>query len=135
MNIIASVMGGLVFLAAAVEDVPLASWVFGNVTGWIAVIQSVVALALMWFLIGKRKIMFPRILAAFQVTMIIVSVTCARFPDFVMTRGGENLSLLVNQAPTKTMEALGYALLIGSMFILPALFYLYWSFQRKEVEQ
>jgi cytochrome d ubiquinol oxidase subunit II len=40
------------------------------------------------------------------------------------------LSLFKHQAPPATMNALAWALLIGSLFILPALFYLYYSFQK-----
>jgi len=78
--------------------------------------------------------MLPRILAGFQVTMILLAISYAHFPNFVILQGADNLSLLEDQAPEKTMEALGWALLIGSTFILPALFYLYFSFQKGEDE-
>ena len=35
-------------------------------------------------------------------------------------------------APAATVSALGWALLVGSVFILPALGYLYYSFERGE---
>ena len=64
--------------------------------------------------------------------MILLAISYAHFPNFVILKGGENLSLYEYIAPIKTMRALGWALLIGSVFILPALFYLYYSFQKKE---
>lgn len=72
-----------------------------------------------------------RMLAGFQVTMILLAISYAHFPDFIILKGGNHLSLLESQAPFKTMQALGLALVIGSFFILPALFYLYYSFQKK----
>jgi cytochrome d ubiquinol oxidase subunit II len=39
--------------------------------------------------------------------------------------------LLTNHATAKTIDDLGAALLIGSLFILPALFYLFYSFRAK----
>jgi cytochrome d ubiquinol oxidase subunit II len=42
------------------------------------------------------------------------------------------MSLLANHATQKTIDDLGIALLIGSLIILPALFYLYYSFREKD---
>jgi cytochrome d ubiquinol oxidase subunit II len=73
-------------------------------------------------------------LVAFQVTMILLALTYAHFPDFVISKDGNNLSLITHLAPYQTIHALGWALLMGSVFILPALFYLYYSFQKKSQE-
>ncbi|MNY82725.1 hypothetical protein D3C86_2250040 [compost metagenome] len=51
-----------------------------------------------------------------------------------MLKDGGQISLIENTAPLNTQLALGYALLFGCVFILPALFYLYYSFQHKEQE-
>ena len=70
-------------------------------------------------------------LAAFQVTMILIAVGYRHFPDIIMVKNGHNLSLLTDHAPTTTINDLGWGLLIGSLLILPALGYLFYSFQRK----
>lgn len=132
MNILAALTGLLVFISAALEEVPLMRWIFGEPVGFSAVILAMISLILMWRLINYQKKFIPRILVAFQVTMILIAISYAHFPNFIILQGADNLSLLKNQAPIKTMEALGWALLIGSVFILPALFYLYYSFQKKE---
>jgi len=72
-----------------------------------------------------------RILAAFQVTMILVSVGYRHFPNIVMVKGGNNLSLLKDHAPMTTINDLGWGLLLGSLLILPALGYLFYGFQIK----
>src|SRR5688572_13504647 len=135
MNIMAVIAGAIVFIAAIVDRVPLIDWVFGDPVGLIAIILATISLVIMWRNINATTVMFPRVLAAFQVTMILLAITFAHFPNFVIFAGGEQLSLLNNVAPEKTMEALGWALLIGSLFILPALFYLYYSFKKQEVER
>ena len=71
-------------------------------------------------------------LAAFQVAMILIALTYAHFPTIIILKDGTTVSLLESIAPVKTMTALGSALLIGSILILPALFYLYYSFQKEE---
>lgn len=133
MNIAAVCCGALVFLAAQVERVPLADWIFGDAVGLSAVILATLSLVLLWTQIGSGRTTLLRILVGFQVTMILLAISYAHFPDFVIIRNGENLSLFTAQAPEKTMQALGSALLIGSVLILPALFYLYYSFQKRTV--
>ena len=132
MNIIAVIFGGTVFIAAAFEKIQLARLIFGNPVSLTAVIIASVSLLLMWVLIrrGKRKII--RVFAACQVTMILLAVGYMHFPYFIMVKTGANLSLLNLHAPGKTINDLGWALTIGSFLILPSLFYLFFSFQKKE---
>jgi cytochrome d ubiquinol oxidase subunit II len=133
-NIIAVLAGMLVFIAAIVDEIPLLNWVFGDPVGRLAVIAATLSLILMWKWIRTEFLMLPRILVAFQVTMILLAISYAHFPNFVILYNSEKLSLLEHAAPLKTMQALGWALLLGSVFILPALFYLYYSFQKREDE-
>lgn len=86
----------------------------------------------MWYLIYRGKSLILRPIVAFQVAMIMLAVGNVNFPDFIIIRNGENLSLFDHMAPAKTMNALGWALIIGSLFILPAVFHLYYSFQKRD---
>ncbi len=132
MNIAAVVCGALVFIAAEIDEIPLLARIFYNPIGLGAVIAASVSLIILWYLIIKGKSLILRPLAAFQVTMILLAIGYAHFPDFIIIQGGKNLSLFENEAPYKTLSALAWALLIGSVFILPALFYLYYSFQKRD---
>lgn len=132
MNIVAVVCGGLVFMAAYIDHIPLLDWIIFNNVGLIAMIAATASLALLWYLIYLGKALILRPLAAFQVTMIMLAISYEHFPDFIITSNGRNYSLLDDHAPEKTLDALGIALVIGSFFILPALFYLYYSFQKRE---
>ena len=134
MNIAAVICGGLVFIASRVENIPLINWVFGNGIGIAAITTATLSLILLWYLLLKGKTKILRVLAGFQITMILLTTTYRHFPNIVILKNGRYLSLLEHQGNDKTIEALGFALLIGSIFILPALFYLIYSFQKKESE-
>jgi cytochrome bd ubiquinol oxidase subunit II len=131
MNILAVIFGGMVFLAAEIENIRLAHWIFGNPISLVAVITASISLVMLWVMIynGKKKII--RVFAGFQVTMILLAVGYMHFPYFIMIKGGQNLSLLALHAPSKTIDDLGWGLFIGSFLILPSLFYLYYSFQKR----
>jgi len=131
MNAAAVICGGLVFLAAEIENVHLAHWLFGNPVSFTAIIAASLSLVLLWYMLKKGHTQIIRIPAAFQVTMILIAVGYRHFPNIVMVKGGNNLSLLKDHAPSATINDLGWGLLIGSLIILPALGYLYYSFKRK----
>lgn len=133
MNIAAVICGALVFLAATIEKIPLTEWVFGNKVGVIAITAATLSLVLLWYLLNKRKTRVLRVLAGFQVTMILLTTTYRHYPNIVLLKHGQSLSLMEQQGYDKTIAALGWALLIGSVFILPALFYLIYSFQKKPI--
>lgn len=130
-NILAFILGGGVFITAAVEHVPLMHRIFGNTVGLLSFTAAAVSTVFLWWAIRSRKNWGARALAAFQVTMILLAGTYARFPNLVSLASGDDLSLLDDHAHPKTIEALGWALIIGSVFILPALWYLYYSFRKK----
>jgi cytochrome d ubiquinol oxidase subunit II len=133
MNILAVIFGAMVFLAAELENIRLAQFIFGNPVSISAVIAAAASLLLLWVLISKGKKKIIRIFAAFQVTMILLAVGYMHFPYFIMIKGGENLSLLALHAPAKTIDDLGWGLFIGSFLILPLLFYLFYSFQKRGI--
>ncbi|RWY46079.1 cytochrome d ubiquinol oxidase subunit II [Mucilaginibacter gilvus] len=132
MNIAAVVAGGLVFIASIEEKIPLVEWVFGSIIGVLAVSAASISLMVMWYLIVKGKRFIIRILAGFQVTMILLTTTYKHYPNIVILKNGGYLSLIADRGADKAIEGLGIALLVGSLFILPALGYLIYSFQRKD---
>jgi cytochrome d ubiquinol oxidase subunit II len=131
MSIAALLCGVLVFIAAYAENIPLADWIFGNTVGLTGISAAGLSLLLLWYLLYNGKTKFIRILAGFQVTMILVATTYNHYPDIVILKNGDYLSLIKHSGHFKAIEALAWALLIGSVFILPALFYLIYSFQKK----
>jgi len=132
-NLIAIACGVLVFVAAEIDNVPLMKWVFKDAVGLLAVSAATVSLVALWALIRRKRRLALRLLVSFQVTMILLAISYAHFPNIIIMANGESLSLYEYEAPEKTLAALGWALLVGSLFILPALFYLYYSFQIKKM--
>jgi cytochrome d ubiquinol oxidase subunit II len=65
--------------------------------------------------------------------MILLAVTSRHYPNIVLLKGGKSLSLLEHAGHEQTIFYLGVALLVGSAFILPALYYLLYSFHRKTI--
>jgi len=132
MNIAAVVFGAMVFIAAQFDKIPLIEWVFKNPVGITAIILASLSLVLLWYLLLKGKTKILRFLAGFQVTMILVAISYAHFPNFIRLKNGGAISLLETAGPEKTIYSLGMALLLGSVLILPFLGYLFYKFQKKE---
>ena len=133
MNVAAVITGALVFVAAYAENIPLFDWVFGNPVGKIAISAALASLALLWYLLIRGKTRILRVLAGFQVTMILLTVTVRHYPNIVILKNGQYLSLLENAGHERAIFWLGVALLAGSLFILPALYYLLYSFHKKTI--
>lgn len=131
MNSAAFIAGGLVFLSALYEHIPLIYWVFGNPVGISAIGAASFSLVLLWFFIARGKDIIIRVLAGFQVTMILLTTTYIHYPNIVTLKNGAYLSLLSGMENDRTIYMLGLALLTGSMFILPALGFLIYSFQKQ----
>lgn len=132
-NIIAAIASLLVFITAAIDHVPLAEWLFGNTLSKIAMLSASGSLIVFWWLVKRGKKIIIRVLAGFQITMILFAITYHHYPNIVLLKGGGYLSLIHDSGNDKTIHALGIALLLGSVFILPALFYLVYDFQHKEI--
>ncbi|RZL50869.1 MAG: cytochrome d ubiquinol oxidase subunit II [Pedobacter sp.] len=132
MNVAAVIFGAMVFTAAHFENVPLINWVFQDNVALAAVVLASLSLILLWYLLLKGKTKVLRILAGFQVTMILVAISYAHFPNFIRLKNGDTISLYETIAPIKTVQSLGWALVLGSFLILPFLGYLFYKFQQKE---
>eukprot|EP01012_Entosiphon_sulcatum_P000488 TRINITY_DN100806_c0_g1_i1.p1 TRINITY_DN100806_c0_g1~~TRINITY_DN100806_c0_g1_i1.p1 ORF type:complete len:145 (-),score=18.16 TRINITY_DN100806_c0_g1_i1:42-443(-) len=132
MNIAAVVFGAIVFIAAQRDKIPLIDWVFKSTVGLSAIVLASLSLVLLWYLLIKGKTKVLRILAGFQVTMILLAISYAHFPNFIRLKSGNAISLLETAGPEKTIYSLGLALLLGSVLILPFLGYLFYKFQKKE---
>lgn len=124
--------GALVFFTAFLQGVPLVDWIFGKSGGILAISLASLSLPFLWYGLENGKAVLIRLMAGFEITMILFAATYRHFPNIVLLRGGGYLSLLEHQGQDKTIDALAWALLIGSIFILPALFYLLYSFEKKK---
>ncbi|TWR30668.1 cytochrome d ubiquinol oxidase subunit II [Mucilaginibacter pallidiroseus] len=134
MNIALVVCVALVFGASLLADVPMLTWLFGNTISIIAVFASLASLTLLWLMISRGDVKLSRFFAGMFITSLLIAGTYTHYPDIILLKNGGHLSLLGQQTPQKTLNALGSALLVGSLFILPALFYLVYSFDKRKQE-
>lgn len=131
-NILAVSAGALVFVVSLIENIPLTTWVFDNWPGMVAFVLATISVVILWSIWNTEHSNVMRFLAGFQVTMILFITTWKHYPNIILLKNGQALSLLEEQGNQKTIEALAWALLLGSIFILPTLFYLIYSFQKTQ---
>lgn len=133
MTIASFIAGTLVFVTGYFEGIPIFNWIFLNPVGLVAIVAALISLLIQWIFLYKRNTNTLRLLAGFQVTMILLAVTVRHYPNIVLLKGGRTLSLLEHAGHEQTIFYLGAALLTGSLFILPALYYLLYSFHKKTI--
>ena len=131
--VVTVVAGGLVFLAAELEGIALVSLLIQEPLTLFILLLATLALVFLWFQVEKGNRKLSRALSGFIVSAILIAFGYHYFPDIIITQSGENLSVFNSAATGKPIETLAWALLIGSLFILPSLFYLLFSFQRSKV--
>ena len=131
MNLGVVVFMLLSFRTAKAENIPMFQWVFGSKVSIAAVVISFIAWIFTWYQISKNNAKLTRLWAGIMVMALLVAITYGHFPDVVLLKGGSSLSLLSGQAPEATIKVLAIALLVGGLFIVPSLFYLIYSFSRK----
>ncbi len=123
--------GAMVFGAAYYSGIPLFQWIFSKPLGIAAVVVATILLGLIFYCMKIRKLLPIRLFAGLQVVLILVAATYQHYPDIVLLGNGNHYSLIEHAAPEATINALAWALLIGSIFILPFLFYLIYAMRRK----
>jgi cytochrome d ubiquinol oxidase subunit II len=128
-NIVTVIAGGLVFLAARINGLNLIDLLLSHLFSALCLIMATVSLPVLWITLKKRQVILPRLLAGFQVLMILTAWLWLQYPAIVNIRNAPDLTLYNTAAPEATIQVLGWALLVGSMLILPALYYLLRSFK------
>ncbi len=128
------VTGAFVFLASILENTGFESSFISNPVSLAFILAATVALPLLWKAIEKRKIWRARIIAGAQLLFIISAFYSVYFPKIVVFKDAESLTLFNSAAPDVTINLLAWALLIGSLLIFPALFYLLRVFKLNESE-
>ena len=120
--------GGLVFAASWTERESLPAAFLKAPMNFVVVAMATLLFVLLWFFVGKRRIMLTRIVASGQVTLILLGWYILYAPNALITARGP-LSFYAEAAPPATLGQLVLALLIGSLFIFPSIFYLFRVFK------
>ena len=127
------VAGGFVFATSIIDEVPLVGLLLKE---WITIgilVLATLAILVLWLQLRSGSNLLVRFLSGFVVTAILLAFGYHYFPDIIITKSGEDLSVFNSSAIGKPIDTLAWALLIGSLFILPSLFYLLYSFQGDKV--
>ncbi len=125
------IVGGLVFSVSFWQKIPLTDWIFEDITGYISVLTATIFMIFLIWAIKTNRFILARIYSAAIIVCILVAVSYSHFPDIILFKDQSTLSLLTHRGSEKTIEALAWALMIGSIFILPFLFYLIYSFNKQ----
>jgi cytochrome d ubiquinol oxidase subunit II len=128
-NIATVLSGGLVFVFAEANGLSLASMFLDSPGALGAVILATLSLPVLWWSLAQKMIVLPRVVAGFQTMMILGAWFWDQYPAVLRYSNGEYLSLFNAAAPAATLRQLALALLIGSVLILPALFFLMKTFK------
>jgi cytochrome d ubiquinol oxidase subunit II len=125
--------GTLVFVAAEADGVHLLREFLRF--GWASLCMLLATLCFPALLVAglRDQVWAQRVLVGAQVALILAGWLRVQYPVLARLPGGE-LTFFNSHAPTATLNQLGGALLVGSIFILPALLWLFLVFKSEEGE-
>ncbi|ATC65147.1 cytochrome BD ubiquinol oxidase subunit II [Nibricoccus aquaticus] len=116
-------MGGVVFAASLGEHESLATAFLRSPLNLAVVALATGLFVALWFFVTKHRVMLTRVVASGQVALILIGWCLLYAPNAVLTTRGP-LSFYTEAAPLATLRQLVIALLVGSVFIFPSLFFL-----------
>ncbi|RPI66274.1 MAG: cytochrome d ubiquinol oxidase subunit II, partial [Ignavibacteriales bacterium] len=128
-NLAAIITGGFVFISSIIEDVGFAGKFFSDAVSIILLMLATIMIPLLWFFLDRKWTWMSRFAAGAQLLFILGAFYKVYYPVIVVIGDGEDLNLLNTAAPHTTLLYLGWALIIGSLLIFPALFFLYRVFK------
>lgn len=116
--------GGVVFMTGEMSDLYLLSRFIYSPFAIAAVILSAVILPFLWTSLSKNQGWRARMLAGTETILVLVAWFEVQSPVVVALQNAPDLTFHNAAAPVSTLEQLVIALIVGSLIILPALFYL-----------
>ncbi len=129
-NALVILTGGLVFAASVFEPVSLLPLFLGHPLALAVLAAASVLFVAMWVFINRRHVYLMRIVAAGQASLILTGWCLLYAPNAIVTVDGP-ISFYEAAAPPATLRQLLLALLVGSVFIFPSLFYLFRVFKSR----
>jgi cytochrome d ubiquinol oxidase subunit II len=123
-NVAAVLSGAAVFACAAWDGIPLARMFLGSAAASACLVAATLLLPALWSALANGRGWIARFLAASQVALVLIGWFAIQYPVLVHMTEGRELTFFNAHAPESTLFQLGMALLLGSAFILPSLFWL-----------
>lgn len=135
LNVLTILSGATVFLTGKSSDFDLINMFIASPVAIITVILATISLPVLWYALNNEKGVLARITAGFQILMIMLAWYNVNFPVILNVHNGPDITLTGHPAPPATITILALALLIGSLFILPFLYYLLRVFKSNKVSE
>lgn len=123
LNVCVVLNGGLVFLASYLEQGNLVGKFFESPYALACLIGASLFFVLLWKAANKKNMYVTRVLAAGQIALILFGWYSIYAPNALLDKAGP-LTFYASAAPEAALRQLTIALLVGSLFIFPSLFYL-----------
>lgn len=133
-NIALVLAGGLVFGAAAAADLPLVHFFLSSAGAIGALVLATLTLPLLWLALLRKWVVMSRSLAGLQTLLVLGAWFWVEYPVALRYANGEVLTFFEAAAPPATQEQLALALVVGSVLILPSLYYLMRTFKKKPLQ-
>lgn len=131
-NVVTVLAGGLVFISAITQSTPLVNRFLSSGLALLAMLLATIALPVFWWAVRQGRYILIRLVAGFQILMVILAWLWVEFPILVNLRDAEPLTVYNTAAPDITITTLGIVLIIGVLVIFPLLGYLLYTFKRQE---
>ncbi|MBN1952614.1 MAG: cytochrome d ubiquinol oxidase subunit II [Bacteroidales bacterium] len=130
------VSGALVFIGAQIDGLKLFS---GFLDSWIAIGSILVVIGLsrlLLYSINKKWSLLSRIIVGAQAANILIGYVAVQYPDMVVLKGSQNLTVEYAKASPSSINAMVIALFIGLAVVIPLLVYLFkvYKFQEEKAE-
>lgn len=133
-SIAAIASGWLVFAGAHADGVPLLSEFLGFGWAFAFMTAATACFGVLWVALRRDWIWTARVMIGAQVALILAGWYQVQHPVLVRM-SDRDLTFFNAHAPAATLNQLGGALLVGSVFILPALLWLFLVFKSEEGEE
>ncbi len=130
--IISVFMGGIVFFAAELDGIHLTLKFLHSYFSGLCLFIATVSLPLLWWVFNKNWTWIPRMIAGFQIALILAAWLNIQFPVLIHLQNATDLTFFNSKAPEATLRQLSLALCFGSILILPALYYLFRVFKLEQ---
>lgn len=136
INVLMFGMGGIGLVGAGFFDtnINLAAGVLHHYwegyQGWLVMGVGSLLWGATQYCLFTNKYSIARILGVGEVSVVLLGWIWLQHPAMIIFKDGTNLSLTQAAAPDATLMSLGWALIIGSVLIFPALFYLFKVFKQ-----
>lgn len=133
INIFAVISGALVFSSAHWDGLPLLSLFLESWVAIASVTAATILLPLTWRSLNRKAVIASRIYAGAQVVLIMFAWFWVQAPVVLnLTESNVDLTFYNTAAPSSTLLQLTLALIVGSLIILPSLYFLMKTFKGKQ---